>query len=227
MPIVSHCTKPRPRHASKPTTSFCFKPTPYPHHAPPLQQVLRATQEQLELPTLAGRVQPKLHQLDAHLHAPVGGPPPRPSLIQLASQPPFEGLGPGHYFLPPLETISVPPQAALLTVAPRAPTSPRPPKSASAKAKAKTRPEHIVVPPNPAAVRAVLTAHTPMSVPPPISAVARGSGAGYGHGYGYGGAADARAPGTPETAGYVDPELLVGLPRALGLRAFPTRVERG
>ncbi|KAJ7142962.1 hypothetical protein C8R44DRAFT_974420 [Mycena epipterygia] len=125
------------------------------------------------------------------------------------------------YMLPPLEIISVPRQAKYLTVQPPPEDAvlrdhvPRPKGS-----RPKSKPQNIVVP----ASRpiALATAHTPLSVPPSISAVFQAPSR-----CGEGDRSAPGTPGSPEPSPYIDPGLATGLPRALGLRAFPIRAERG
>ncbi|KAJ7749987.1 hypothetical protein B0H16DRAFT_1550863 [Mycena metata] len=122
-----------------------------------------------------------------------------------------------YYVLPPREIISVVPQAKLLHVVPpeedpvlrdhvRRPKGSKP----------KGRPEKIVVVPAARPI-AIPTAHTP-SVPAPMSAVFSG--------HGEADEENGSAPGTPYTPEPTDPGLLTGLPRALGMQAFPIRADR-
>ncbi|KAF8143494.1 hypothetical protein K438DRAFT_1783690 [Mycena galopus ATCC 62051] len=116
------------------------------------------------------------------------------------------------------EHISVPPQAKHLTVV-LAPEDPVLASHALAPrgAKPKGRPHKITVAPVSRPI-AVLTAHIP-SAPPPISAVLPRTSKGRDP-------RDRSAPGTPFSPEPSDPELSTGLPRALGMQAFPTRAER-
>ncbi|KAJ7186055.1 hypothetical protein C8R46DRAFT_1185552 [Mycena filopes] len=120
-----------------------------------------------------------------------------------------------YYALPPLEIISIVPQARLLHVAP--PDEDRVLRDHVPRAKGtkpKGRPAKIAVVPAARPI-AILTAHTPA----PGSAVRPAHG-------GRGGGGEGSAPGTPYTPQSTDPELMTGLPRALGMQAFPTRAER-
>ncbi|KAJ7935905.1 hypothetical protein B0H13DRAFT_448166 [Mycena leptocephala] len=127
-----------------------------------------------------------------------------------------------YYALPPLEIISVPPQAKYLIVSPP-PEDPvlrdHVPRAKGSKPKAK--PHNITIVPASRPV-ALLTAHTP-SVPPPISAVFHGPVNG---GHGQGNRSTPGTPYSPEPSPYIDPALSTGLPRALGIQAYPIRTQR-
>ncbi|KAJ7737648.1 hypothetical protein B0H14DRAFT_2880789 [Mycena olivaceomarginata] len=125
------------------------------------------------------------------------------------------------YALPPLEMISVPPQAKHLHVVPTEEDDPvlRDHVPRTKGSKRKEKPQNIRVVPASRPI-ALVTARTP-SVQPPSSAVAPRTKNGRSPGR--------SAPGTPrspEPSPYIDPGLATGLPRALGLQAFPIRAER-
>lgn len=118
--------------------------------------------------------------------------------------------------LPPLDfynAISVPAQAKHLTVVtPEEDPVPRAHIPRPKGVKSKSKPSAITVVPVPHPI-ALVTAHTPA----PVSAMRRGP------------RSDAertpRTPYTPEPSPYADPAVAGGLPRTLGLRAFPVRAE--
>ncbi|KAJ7445623.1 hypothetical protein FB451DRAFT_1292634 [Mycena latifolia] len=142
---------------------------------------------------------------------------------QASPSPPLPSLPQACYSMPQLEVISVPEQAQYLTVVPPPENPvlrdhvPRPRGSAR-----KARPQDIKVLPASRPI-ALVTAHTPLNVPPPISAVYRPPSHGQKSGSGRGGE---WTPGSPEPSPYVDPGLATGIPRALGLRAFPVRAQK-
>ncbi|KAJ7154885.1 hypothetical protein C8R43DRAFT_1000636 [Mycena crocata] len=131
-----------------------------------------------------------------------------PTKASPSPQEPFEMLPEPAYFIPQLEIISIPKHAKYLHVVPPEEDPvlrdhvprPRPPKG--------TKPGKIVVMPAERPI-ALLTAHTPP--PAPFIALPAHSAPG--------------TPGTPERNPYIDPGLATGLPRALGMRAFPIRAQ--
>ncbi|KAJ7720450.1 hypothetical protein DFH07DRAFT_306271 [Mycena maculata] len=148
---------------------------------------------------------------------PVMGPTP-PWLKRRHNPPANASPSPKQlYMIPPPEIISVPRQAKHLQVLPP-PEDPvlRDHVPRAKGGKARTRPQNIVVP----ASRpiALATVHTPLAVPPPISAVFPAPAQ---H-------EDRSAPATPytpEPSPYIHPGMTTGLPRALGMRAFPIRAD--
>ncbi|KAJ7479978.1 hypothetical protein B0H11DRAFT_1916140 [Mycena galericulata] len=146
---------------------------------------------------------------------------PTPSWLKRRHNPPLPNASPSpqeFYMLPPLEIISVPRQAKHLHVVPP-PEDPvlrdYVPRAKGGKPKAK--PQNIVVPTS--RPIALVTARTPVSVPPPISAVFQAPTSEQN------GSAPS-TPRTPEPSPYVDPGMSSGLPHALGMRAFPVRADR-
>ncbi|KAF7360019.1 hypothetical protein MVEN_00729500 [Mycena venus] len=158
---------------------------------------------------------------------PIMGPTP-PWLKRRKNQPELPTPSPPplpSYALPPPEIISVPPQAKYLTVVPPDPDEEeeavlrtRASRTKGSKYKGKPQNMNITVVPASRPI-ALVTAHTP-AAPPLTSGVYPRPGSM---------SSGRSAPGTPyspEPSPYIDPGLSRGIPRALGMQAFPTRAER-